>query len=101
MTGPHAHDDRPKDAHEGQLDGHDHDHGGHDHLHRPGPTAVWRKLSHVMMPHSHDSAAKVDSAMETSRDGIRVLWISLAVLGATAIMQAVVVLLSAFGGAAR
>ena len=60
----------------------------------PARHALWRKLSHVMMPHSHDSAAKVDHAMETSRDGIRVLWISLAVLGATAIMQAVVVLLS-------
>lgn len=46
------------------------------------------------MPHSHDSAAKVDAAMETSRDGLRALWISLAVLGATAVLQAVIVAFS-------
>jgi cation diffusion facilitator family transporter len=68
------------------------DHGpknGHGHGHGHG----WR-LSHVITPHSHDSAEKVDAAMETSRDGIRALWISLAVLGATAAVQAVVVAVS-------
>ena len=57
-------------------------------------TAWWHKLSHLITPHSHDSADKVDQAMETSREGIRALWISLAVLGATAVLQAVGVLLS-------
>lgn len=47
-----------------------------------------------MTPHSHDTADKVDTAMETSRDGLRALWISLAVLGATALLQAAVVVLS-------
>lgn len=47
-----------------------------------------------MTPHSHDTAAKVDSAMETSRDGLRALWISLAVLGATAVLQAIVFVIS-------
>ena len=37
---------------------------------------------------------KVDAAMETSREGMRTLWISLAVLGVTAVIQAVVVALS-------
>jgi cation diffusion facilitator family transporter len=45
-------------------------------------------------PHSHDAADRVDLAMETSRDGVRALWISLAVLGATAAVQAVVVVFS-------
>jgi len=41
-------------------------------------------------PHSHDSADKVDSAMEASAEGMRALWISLGVLGVTATLQAVV-----------
>jgi cation diffusion facilitator family transporter len=41
-------------------------------------------------PHSHDSADKVDSALESSREGLRALWLSLAVLGLTAALQAVV-----------
>jgi cation diffusion facilitator family transporter len=55
---------------------------------------LWHRFSHFLTPHSHDSATKVDSAMETSRDGLRALWISLAVLGATAVLQAVVVVIS-------
>jgi divalent metal cation (Fe/Co/Zn/Cd) transporter len=56
--------------------------------------AWWHKLSHLVTPHSHDAMDKVDSAMGASRDRIRALWISLAVLGATAVMQAVVVVFS-------
>lgn len=63
---------------------HDHDHNG----------GWWHRLSHLVTPHSHDSAEKVDPAMESSREGIRALWISLAVLGLTAAVQAVVVALS-------
>jgi cation diffusion facilitator family transporter len=64
------------------MDG-DHNHGG-----------WWHRLRHLIMPHSHDSAGKIDPAMETSREGIRALWISLAVLGCTAGAQAVVVAVS-------
>jgi cation diffusion facilitator family transporter len=45
----------------------------------------------VLRPHSHEAADKVDAAMEASAEGIRALWISLAVLGATALLQAMVV----------
>jgi cation diffusion facilitator family transporter len=45
-------------------------------------------------PHSHEAADKVDAAMEASAEGIRALWISLGVLGATAVIQAAVVALS-------
>jgi cation diffusion facilitator family transporter len=41
-------------------------------------------------PHSHDSADKVDAALEGSREGLRALWISLVVLGGTAVLQGVV-----------
>jgi cation diffusion facilitator family transporter len=87
--------------------GSDHDHH-HPHNHRHGPAGrtddtgrdeehgegLRNRLSHLIAPHSHDSAEKVDSAMETSREGMRALWISLAVLGVTAAVQAVVVVLS-------
>jgi cation diffusion facilitator family transporter len=70
--------------------GPDHTHG-HVHASRPGVTG---RLPHVLRPHSHDAAGKVDAAMEASAEGIRALWISLAVLGSTAALQAAVVAVS-------
>jgi cation diffusion facilitator family transporter len=68
---------------------------GHDHDHTHGGfAAAWHRVSHVVTPHSHDSADRVDQAMAASRDGVRALWVSLAVLGSTAAVQAAVVLLS-------
>lgn len=51
----------------------------------------WQAARHLVTPHSHDAADRVDSVMEASRAGMRALWISLAVLGLTAAFQAVVV----------
>ncbi len=51
-------------------------------------------VTHLFTPHGHDSADRVDTVMESSRDGMRALWISLGVLGVTAIVQAVVVVMS-------
>ncbi|WP_430782082.1 cation diffusion facilitator family transporter [Actinoplanes sp. G11-F43] len=51
-------------------------------------------LRHALTPHSHDSADKVDDALEASREGMRALWISLAVLGVTAAAQAAIVAFS-------
>ena len=48
----------------------------------------------MLTPHSHDSVEKVDSAMESSREGLRALWISLVALGITAALQLVIVLIS-------
>jgi cation diffusion facilitator family transporter len=59
---------------------------GHDHHH-----SRWHRLKHLVAPHSHDSADKVDAALEGSREGLRALWLSLAGLGLTAALQAVVV----------
>jgi cation diffusion facilitator family transporter len=77
-------------------DHHDHEHGhGHHHGHVTPPRGrLGHRVRHLLTPHSHDSADKVDPAMETSRDGIRALWVSLLILGATAGLQALVVLLS-------
>ncbi|HEX9355637.1 MAG TPA: cation diffusion facilitator family transporter [Streptosporangiaceae bacterium] len=45
----------------------------------------------MIRPHSHEAADRVDAALEASEQGMRALWISLAVLTVTALVQAVVV----------
>jgi cation diffusion facilitator family transporter len=49
---------------------------------------------HRLTPHSHDTAAKVDPALESSREGLRALWISLVGLGITAALQVIIVVVS-------
>ncbi|MGW1025962.1 cation diffusion facilitator family transporter [Streptomyces sp. NPDC002577] len=73
-----------------------HEHGhNHGHEHGHGRWSRLRhRLAHVVTPHSHEAADKVDSAMESSAAGMRTLWISLLVLGATACLQGAVVALS-------
>lgn len=71
-----------------------HDHSGRareqEHQHQPAPgRAHW--IRHLLRPHSHEPASQVDAVMEASAEGMRTLWISLAVLGATGLIQAVVV----------
>jgi cation diffusion facilitator family transporter len=51
-------------------------------------------LAHLVTPHSHEAVDKVDSAMETSREGMRTLWLSLLILGVTTVLQAIIVVLS-------
>ena len=82
-TGRHDHD------HDGPD--HGHDRATHEHRHGSGLLAG---LVHLVRPHSHDAGDKVDAAMEASAEGLRALWISLAVLAATAVLQAIVVALS-------
>ncbi|GAA3930589.1 cation diffusion facilitator family transporter [Actinomadura viridis] len=81
------------------MEGHRHDHAhphghGHPHDHDHGHGGLKRRLAHLLRPHSHDSGEKVDSALEASAEGMRALWISLAVLGATTVLQAFVVAMS-------
>ena len=86
----HGHDEHGHDEHGHDQHGPDHDHGhGHDD-HEHGDGGWSSRLTHLLRPHSHDSAEKVDAALESSRDGLRALWISLLVLGVTASVQAVV-----------
>jgi cation diffusion facilitator family transporter len=78
--------------------GHEAEHGhGSERGHGKGRESghgLAHRLRHMVTPHSHDSADKVDSALESSRDGLRALWISLVALGVTALLQALVVVLS-------
>jgi cation diffusion facilitator family transporter len=72
----------------------DRDHGPDENRHGGRLATLWHTASHIITPHLHDAVDKVDQAMETSRDGIRAVWVSLAVLGSTALLQAIVVVLS-------
>ncbi|HEX8003653.1 MAG TPA: cation diffusion facilitator family transporter [Mycobacteriales bacterium] len=78
MSAPHEHHD----------DGSGHDHS-HDH-----PSGPLGALKELFAPHSHDSADKVDDALESSDRGIRALKVSLLVLGVTAVAQGFVVVLT-------
>jgi len=93
MTVAHPEDGRP-----GHGNGHDlgsgqgHGAGGHhDHQHATGLKGFVLSL---FRPHSHDAADSVDSALEASAEGIRAVKISLVALGATAIAQLIVVLIT-------
>ncbi|MFF9209769.1 MULTISPECIES: cation diffusion facilitator family transporter [unclassified Streptomyces] len=76
----HGHEDHAHEPHE--------PHGGHRHA------GLRHRLAHLLTPHSHESADKVDAALESSARGMRALWVSLAVLGVTALAQALVVAVS-------
>src|SRR5689334_12193293 len=72
-----------------------HAHGGHGHSHDHGPSAgIGAAIKAIFAPHSHDAADSVDSELESSAAGIRAVKISLLVLGATAIAQIVIVIVS-------
>ena len=51
-------------------------------------------LHGLFVPHSHDAADSVDDALEASRLGVTAVKISLAILGVTALLQVLVVVVS-------
>lgn len=93
----HDHDEQGLHRHAHQShDHHSHDHDSHDHdQHHAG---WWGRLRHAVSElvggHSHDAADQIDDALEANQAGRRALLISLAGLGVTAAIQAVVVVLS-------
>jgi cation diffusion facilitator family transporter len=66
---------------------HEHELGHHHH----GENGLIDRLRHLTTRHSHDPADKVDAELETSRYGVRALWVSLVILSVTAALQAAVV----------
>ena len=94
--------DRHEHAHHhghGHRHAHDHPHPDphphrHPHPHTHAPTGLRPRLTHLLKPHTHETADKLDSALESSARGMRALWVSLVVLGLTALAQAVVVVAS-------
>ena len=88
-THPHEHD-HPSDQDHGL---HGHGAQGHAHPHaRAKGLRGW--LQSVFVPHSHDAADSIDHALESSAQGIRAVKLSLFGLGATALFQLVIVLIS-------
>jgi cation diffusion facilitator family transporter len=72
-----------------------HTHGGHDHHHDHEHSHGLRgAIKEIFAPHSHDAADSVDSALESSEAGIRAVKLSLLVLGATALAQVAIVVIS-------
>jgi len=104
--GPLVRAEHHEHAHHQHGNQHSHEHGheyehGHEHEHSHGrrehhahPSRPRHRLRHLLTPHSHETADKVDAALESSARGMRALWISLAVLGVTAAAQAGVVVVS-------
>jgi len=66
----------------------------HDDEHHQHDRGFLAAIKGLFSSHGHDAAVSVDAALETSRKGNRALFISFAALALTAILQAVVVLLS-------
>src|ERR1700722_9200478 len=80
--------EHPSGRHDHDHDPHGHGHGhGHEHGHEHRAGLVDR-IVHVVQPHSHEAADKIDTAMQASAAGMRALWISLTILVATAAIQA-------------
>lgn len=82
----HFHDDNHGHGH--HADGDDH-HTGHEH-----PSGIRGFFHGLFVPHSHDALDSIDDVLESSNHGIRAVKISLAVLGVTALIQVVVVVIS-------
>jgi cation diffusion facilitator family transporter len=76
-----------------------HQDGDHDHDHAHGDAHAsgggWRNaMAHLFGGHSHDPSAPIASHLEADAEGLRALWISLGGLGATALLQVLVVVVS-------
>ncbi|MCY0921528.1 cation diffusion facilitator family transporter [Streptomyces sp. H27-G5] len=79
---------------EGNRHVHEHDRHDHEHDEHDEHAGLGRRLAHLIRPHGHEAADRIDTAMETSREGMRTLWLSLLVLAATTVVQAMIVALS-------
>ena len=79
----HGHD-QDHDRHGHDDDHHDHDHG----------TGLWARVKHALIPHAHDAVDAIQTAEESTRDGIRTAWIGLAGMMTTALLQIIIVWLS-------
>lgn len=85
-THPHTHDHHHSDDHD------DHHPLDHDHAYQPGLRG-W--LAGLFRPHSHDhSDLAADQAFADNQAGIRTVWLALAALGLTSLLQLAIVVAS-------
>ena len=96
----HDHDHNHDHDHDHDHDhNHDHDHdqghshgpGGHTHEHGPGIIGWFQTVFHWHGHSDQQSALASDKALLDNKEGIRVLWISLAALLITSILQVIIV----------
>jgi cation diffusion facilitator family transporter len=93
QPGAHA-DDHLHDHDHAHEHGHGHDHDDHAHDdHGHGGPLGWLREA-LPFGHGHSHGPTFDSALETSEQGIRALQISLLLLGATAVFQAIIAWMS-------
>jgi cation diffusion facilitator family transporter len=97
---PHPHDHEAGHEHDHMQGHHDHHHGhdhshphphGHDHDHGGG---VWGWISTIFHLHGHShqhAALATDTAFTSTDDGIRTVWLALAALGVTSVLQIFIV----------
>ena len=85
----HSHEHKHHDHEHHDHDEH-HDHKGHDHHHGRGVWSWIRTIFHLH-GHSHQHDALVtDTAFASNEEGIRTVWIALAALAATSILQIII-----------
>src|SRR5689334_18299790 len=91
--------DAPDHPHDGP-DAHDHAHDhDHDHAHDHNDSLPARLLSLVGIGHGHTHGpVQIDPALEGSAEGIQAIRLSLLILGITAVIQAVIALISGSAG---
>lgn len=94
---PHPHPDDHDHEHPHPHDhdhGHSHGPGGHSHDHGKGPVAWFRTVFHW---HGHEQPGgglAAEQAFLDNEEGIRVVWLALAALALTSVLQVAIVLLS-------
>lgn len=89
----HDHDNQDHDEHDHDHDEHSHDHDD-DHDHGGGLYGLLRTIFH-QHDHSHDNSALVnDTTFMNNEEGIRTVWIALALLTITTVLQLVIVYIS-------
>jgi cation diffusion facilitator family transporter len=92
LAQPHDHShDRDEHGHGHNHDhGHSHSHDGHDHHHGNG---IWGWISTIFHLHGHShqhDALVTDSAFTSNQEGIRAVWIALAALAITSVLQIII-----------
>lgn len=82
-------------SHHRDHDAHDHHHhDGHDHDHHY-PSGFWGWISQALHLHGHEHASlNTDPAFNATDEGIRTVWLALAALTATSLLQVGIVTLS-------
>lgn len=96
-THPHHDHDHPHEHDHEHPHDHDHDHP-HDHEHphdHAHPSGVLGWIAQIFHLHGHEHASlNADSAFTSNQAGIRTVWLALAALGITSLLQVGIVALS-------